>query len=76
MAEGLRNHWHVPYCYKIVEYDDPEINAHVRKCLRACMICSKELRPEFYYSVIKAPPKEHKGNKSLEKHKKRYGNRK
>lgn len=74
MGEGLRPHWHQPICYREVEYDDHTQGIHVRKCYMQCMICQKELRPEFYYSAIKGPPKAHKGNKSLEKHKKKFGN--
>lgn len=71
MGEGLRKHWHIPYCEKIIEYDDNEMGCHVRKAYMRCMICQKELKPEYYYSSI-APPAS-KGAKALQKQKKKYG---
>lgn len=77
MGEGLRPHWHEPYCYREIEYDDHKRGVHVRKCCKRCMICQKELRPEFYYSAIKGPPiKDKCKNKTLEKHKKKFSNHK
>lgn len=77
MKQGLKAHWHQAICYDEIEYDDHDQGVHVRKCMMQCMICQKELRPEFYYSAIKGPPETitSKANKVLQKHKMKYGNR-
>ena len=76
MSQGLRPHRHFQVCYKEIEYYDYERGVRVRKCLMYCPICKMELRPEYYYSQIKAPPKACKGNTSLDRNKRKYSNHK
>ena len=74
MAQGLRPHHHFAVCYVEFEYDDYERGVHVRKCLMYCPICKMELKPEYYYSQIKAPPRAYKSNKALKRNQRKYGN--
>lgn len=77
MVSGSKHHLHIPTCYDEKEYDDYSQGIHIRKCMMYCPICKKELRPEFYYSVIKGPPiKEKSKNKVLELNKRKYSNHK
>ncbi len=74
MAQGLRPHHHFAVCYDEFEYDDYERGVHVRKCLMYCPICKMELKPEYYYSQMKAPPRAYRGNKALKRNQRKYGN--
>ena len=74
MGEGLRKHWHIPFCEKIIEYDDHVMGCHVRKAYMRCMICQKELKPEYYYSPLSRCNE--KGIKALNKNKRKRGEQK
>jgi len=73
MGEGLRKHYHQHYLYNIQTYYDDEKGCMVKKATFRCMICGHEFHERYEF---KPPPRLDKANKKLEKHKKKYGNRK
>lgn len=71
MAEGLRPHHHQEFEYHTVQYFDKKRRVIVKKIQYMCMICGR-IRHEKYDCYV--PPPKFK-NKSLERNKKKYGNR-
>lgn len=65
MAEGMRRHHHQEFEYRTIQYFDKKIQY-------MCMICGR-IRHEKYDCYVPPPPKSK--TKSLERNKKKYGNR-
>ena len=71
MAQGLRPHRHQAFEYRTEQYFDSKRSCLVKKIQYMCMICGR-IRHEKYDCYV--PPPKSK-NKSLERNKKKYGNR-
>lgn len=72
MAQGLRPHYHQYYLYNIKRYYDNSKHCMIKMVTFRCMICGKEYHERYEY---KPPPITKKTSKTLEKNKKKYGNR-
>lgn len=71
MAQGLRLHHHQYFDYRIQTWYDHEQHCVKKKITYMCMICG-QLKHEIYECY--QPPPQSKGNKSLEKNKKKFSN--
>jgi hypothetical protein len=71
VAKGLRPHYHQEFECRTVQYFDKERQVVVKKIQYMCMICG-HIRHEKYDCYV--PPPKSK-TKSLERNKKKYGNR-